>query len=164
MGMLEANGPDPRRRSAVAILPILLIFLGLSIVPIPAAESFWGCLIYASNAGARNELPDRLNGYDMRMSGAFGYSRFSTIAQRQTALQAQKEAGLVFSDDLKIMLTGLTGSSDGKYLIKLLFVEGKEPVMETQARVSRDSPLFIRGPSWRDGQIIIVVMVATSQH
>jgi hypothetical protein len=82
------------------------------------------------------------------------------MAQRQTALQAQKEAGLVFSDDLKIVLTSLTGVSDGKYLIKLLFVEGEQPIIETQARVSRDSPLFIRGPNWRDGQIIIVVMVA----
>jgi hypothetical protein len=144
----------------VPVLCFLLIFLGFSNIRAPAAENFWGCLIYASNAGARNQLPDRLNGYDVRMSGAFGYSRFCTIAQRQTKLQAQKEAGLVFSDDLKIVLTSMTGGSDGKYLIKLLFVEGKEPVMETQARVSRDSPLFIRGPNWRDGQIIIVVMVA----
>jgi hypothetical protein len=144
----------------VAALLFLLIFLGFSSVRAMAVENFWGCLIYASNAGAHNDLPDRLNGYDVRMSCAFGYSRFCMIAQRQTALQAQKEAGLVFSDDLKIVLTSLTGGSDGKYLIKLLFVEGKEPVMETQARVNRGSPLFIRGPNWRDGQIIIVVMVA----
>jgi hypothetical protein len=144
----------------VAALLFLLIFLGFSSVRAMAAENFWGCLIYASNAGAHNDLPDRLNSYDVRMSCAFGYSRFCMIAQRQTALQAQKEAGLVFSDDLKIVLTSLTGGSDGKYLIKLLFVEGKEPVMETQARVNRGSPLFIRGPNWRDGQIIIVVMVA----
>jgi len=160
MGTLEVNRPDPRRSCFVPVLCFLLIFLGFSSIRASAAENFWGCLIYASNAGARNQLPDRLNGYDVRMSGAFGYSRFCTIAQRQTKLQAQKEAGLVFSDDLKIVLTSMTGGSDGKYLIKLLFVEGKEPVMETQARVSRDSPLFIRGPNWRDGQIIIVVMVA----
>ena len=144
----------------MAALLFLVIFLGFSSVRAMAAENFWGCLIYASNAGAHNELPERLNGYDVRMSSAFGYSRFSMIAQRQTALQAQKEAGLVFSDDLKIVLTSLTGGSDGKYLIKLLFVEGTEPIMETQARVNRGSPLFIRGPNWRDGQIIIVVMVA----
>jgi hypothetical protein len=160
MGTLEVHCPDPRRNSFMPILCFLLIFLGFSGIRAPAAENFWGCLIYASNAGAHNELPERLNGYDMRMSNAFGYSRFSTIAQRQTTLQAQKEAGLVFSDDLKIVLKSMTGGPDGKYLIKLLFVEGKEPVMETQARVSRDSPLFIRGPNWRDGQIIIVVMVA----
>jgi hypothetical protein len=160
MGTFEANYSDPRRKGSSAVLLLFLIFLGFSAVPAPAAENFWGCLIYASNAGQRNDLPDRLNGYDARMSGAFGYSRFCVIAQRQTALQAQKETGLVFSDDLKIVLTSLTGGSDGKYLIKLLFVEGADPVMETQARVSRDSPLFIRGPNWRDGQIIIVVMVA----
>jgi hypothetical protein len=94
------------------------------------------------------------------MTSAFGYSRFCLIAERETALQMQKETGLFFSNDLKIVLTGLKEASDGKYLIKLLFVENEEPVVETQARVSRDSPLFIRGPNWRDGQIIFVIMVA----
>ena len=95
------------------------------------------------------------------MSSAFGYSRFCLIAQRQTTFEAQRETGLAFSGDLKILLTSLTGASDGKYLIRLLFEESEEPVMETQARVSRNSPLFIRGPNWRDGQIIIVVMLGS---
>ena len=94
------------------------------------------------------------------MSRAFGYSRFCVIAQRQKALQAQKETGLIFSDDLRIVLVSMSNVSEDQYLISLLVVEGAEPIMETQARVSRDSPLFIRGPDWRDGQIIIVVMVA----
>jgi hypothetical protein len=164
MGIFEPNWFDPRRQSSSAVLLFLLLFAGFSAVRAPAAENFWGCLIYASNAGPRNDLPDRLNGYNARMSSAFGYSHFCLVAQRQTALQAQKETGLVFSDDLKIVLTSLTGGSDGKYLIKLLFVEGAEPVMETQARVTRDSPIFIRGPNWRDGQIIIVVMVAAQAN
>jgi hypothetical protein len=42
-----------------------------------------------------------------------------------------------------------------------LFVEGTKQVMETQAKVGQGSPLFIRGPNWRDGQIIIVVMLGT---
>jgi hypothetical protein len=159
MGIFEANGLSYRRQVCVIVLFFAILF-GFLTLPAQAAETFWACLIYASDAGQGNSLPQRLSGYDARMSSAFGYSRFCLMAQRQTPLQAQKEAGLVFSDDLKIVLTSLTGVSDGKYLIKLLFVEGEQPVIETQARVSRDSPLFIRGPNWRDGQIIIVVMVA----
>jgi len=60
-----------------------------------------------------------------------------------------------------VLLTSLSSSPDGKYLVGLLFVEANKQVMETQARVARGSPLFIRGPDWRDGQIIIVVLIAT---
>jgi hypothetical protein len=139
---------------------LFFAFFGSSALPALAAENFWGCLIYASDTAQCNNLPERLRGYEARMSSAFGYSRFCLIAQRQMTFQTQRETGLAFSGDLKIVLTSLTGASDGKYLIRLLFEESEEPVMETQARVSRNSPLFIRGPNWRDGQLIIVVMVA----
>jgi hypothetical protein len=155
----EAKGLGRKRLSLWAFL--LFAFFGLSVLPALAAENFWGCLIYASDIAECNNLPERLRGYEARMSSAFGYSRFCLIAQRQTTFQTQRETGLAFSGDLKIVLTSLTGASDGKYLIRLLFVQSEEPVMETQARVSLNSPLFIRGPNWRDGQIIIVVMVVT---
>jgi hypothetical protein len=38
---------------------------------------------------------------------------------------------------------------------------GNQPSDENQARVGERSPLFIRGPDWREGQIIIVVMVGS---
>ena len=154
----EAKGLGWKRLSPPAFL--LFAFFGLSALPALGAENFWGCLIYASDSAQCNNLPEPLRGYEARMSSAFGYSRFCLIAQQQTTVQTEGETGLAFSGDLKIVLTSLAGAPDGKYLIRLLFVQSEEPVMETQARVSRNSPLFIRGPNWRDGQIIIVVMIA----
>jgi hypothetical protein len=154
----EAKGLGWNRLSPSAFL--LFAFFGLSALPALAAENFWGCLIYASDSAQCNNLPERLRGYEARMSSAFGYSRFCLIAQQQTTVQTERETGLAFSGDLKIVLTSLAWAPDGKYLIRLLFVQSEEPVMETQARVSRNSPLFIRGPNWRDGQIIVVVMIA----
>jgi hypothetical protein len=154
----EAKGLGWKRLSPPAFL--LFAFFGLSALPALGAENFWGCLIYASDSAQCKNLPEPLRGYEARMSSAFGYSRFCLIAQQQTTVQTERETGLAFSGDLKIVLTSLAGAPDGKYLIRLLFVQSEEPVMETQARVSRNSPLFIRGPNWRDGQIIIVVMIA----
>jgi hypothetical protein len=154
----EAEGLGWKRLGPSVFL--LFASFGLSALPALAAENFWGCLIYASDSAQCNSLPERLRGYEARMSGAFGYSRFCLIAQQQTTVQTERETGLAFSGDLKIVLTSLAGAPDGKYLIRLLFVQSEEPVMETQARVSPNSPLFIRGPNWRDGQIIIVVMIA----
>jgi len=84
------------------------------------------------------------------------------IAQREIAVENQAENLLVSAGALQVLLTSLSSSLDGKYLVGLLFVEGNKQVMETQAKVTQGSPLFIRGPNWRDGQIIIVVMLAPS--
>jgi hypothetical protein len=156
--IFEPKGLGWKRLGLSAFL--FFAFFGLPTLPALAAENFWGCLIYASDAAQCNNLPERLGGYEARMRTAFGYARFCLIAQREMTFQTQRETGLAFSGDLKIVLTSLTGASDGEYLVRLLFLESEEPVLETQARVSRNSPLFIRGPNWRDGQIIIVVMVA----
>lgn len=75
-------------------------------------------------------------------------------------MEYKAENLLVSAGALHVLLTSLSPSLDGKYLVGLLFVEGNKQVMETQAKVAQGSPLFIRGPDWRDGQIIIVVMVA----
>ena len=82
------------------------------------------------------------------------------IAQREIAVETQAENLLVSAGDIQVLLTRLSRAPDGKYLVELLFAEGTKQVMETQAKVGQGSPLFIRGPDWRDGQIIIVVMVA----
>ena len=66
---------------------------------------------------------------------------------------------LVAEGDIQVILTSLSLAPDGRYLVGLLFAEGTTQVMETQAKVSLGSPLFIRGPDWRDGQIVIVVML-----
>src|SRR5258708_33740436 len=79
----------------------------------------------------------------------------------QSAVEGRPENLLVSAGDIQVLLTSLSRASDGKYLVGILFLEGTNQVMETQARVGERSPLFIRGPDWRGGQIIIFVMVGS---
>ncbi|MBV9107169.1 MAG: hypothetical protein JO066_05725 [Verrucomicrobia bacterium] len=130
--------------------------------PVQASVRAWGCLLYASNADTALDLPPPLAHYDVPLRRFLGYSNYRVIAQREIAVENQAENLLVSAGALQVLLTSLSSSLDGKYLVGLLFVEGNKQVMETQAKVTQGSPLFIRGPDWRDGQIIIVVMLAPS--
>jgi len=141
-----------------------LVLLGAFAMQVHAAAQVWGCLLYASNSTKSFELPSRLSGYDARLRNGLGYSSYRVIAQRETAVDGQRDNILVSAGDIQVLLTSLSLASDGKYLVGLLFLEGTQQVMETQARIGQGSPLFIRGPDWRDGQIIIVVMVASSSN
>jgi hypothetical protein len=128
--------------------------------PAHAAVHAWGCLLYASNAEKAFELPSRLTGYSAPLRRSLGYSNYRVIAQREISMEDRAENLLVSAGDIQVLLTSASLGTDGKYLLGLLFVEGTKQVMETEARVGEGSPLFIRGPDWRDGQIIIVVTVA----
>jgi hypothetical protein len=117
-------------------------------------------LLYASNAEKAVDLPSRLADYGAPLRRSLGYSNYRVIAQREISIEDRAENLLVSAGDIRVLLTSVSLESDGKYLVGLLFVEGTKQVMETEAKVGQDSPLFIRGPDWRDGQIVIVVTVA----
>jgi hypothetical protein len=129
--------------------------------PADAAVHAWGCLLYASNAEKAFELPAWLAAYSVPLRQSLGYSNYRVIAQRDIAVQNHADNLLVSAGDIQVVLTSASPAPDGKYLVELLFVEGTKQVMQAQAKVGQWSPLFIRGPDWRDGQIIIVIMVAT---
>jgi hypothetical protein len=129
--------------------------------PVQASVRAWGCLLYASNSSRALELPPRLDAYEVPLHRSLGYSNYRVIAQREVVLIDQPQNLLVSAGDIQVILTSLSMAPDGKYLVGLLFVEGTEEVMEAQAKVALGSPLFIRGPDWLEGQIIIVFMVAS---
>lgn len=115
--------------------------------------------MYASNAATPAKLPERLAAYGPRLKRSFGFSNYRLMAQYEIAVDEAAETPLLSAGDLHICITSLLPAPGGRYVVGLLFVEGSQQIMETQARVGRGSPLFIRGPEWREGQVIIVVAI-----
>ncbi len=155
----SAPGILPRKHCPCWLVA-LLVLCGWLASPAQASIRAWGCLLYASNVDKAFELPPRLAYYGGPLRRSLGYSNYRVIAQHEIAVESRAENLLVSAGDIQVLLTSLAPEPDGKYLLELLFAEGAKQVMETQAKVGQGSPLFIRGPEWRDGQIIIVVMVA----
>jgi hypothetical protein len=162
MSSFEENAPSKLRKGCrFYLLAAFLLLFGAFAKPAIATEHVWGCLLYASNSTKAFDLPSRLSGYDARLRNGLGFSTYRVIAQRETAVEDRPKNLLVSAGDIQVRLTSLSRTSDGKYLVGILFLEGANQVMETQARVGEGSPLFIRGPDWREGQIIIVVMIGS---
>jgi len=160
MGRVRATGAVTRLR-ARRFWSIAALFLLAVVVCAPAqgAAHAWSCLLYASNAATPAKLPERLAAYGPRLKRSFGFSNYRLMAQYEIAVDEAAETPLLSAGDLHISITSLLPAPGGRYLVGLLFVEGSQQIMETQARVGRGSPLFIRGPEWREGQVIIVVAI-----
>ena len=124
----------------------------------PEAE-VWGCLLYASNDKASGELPTLLSRYYQRLHENLGYSAFRVVAQGETALKPGRETWLKVGTDIKVHLYSVSRTDRGEYTITLQVFDGGKPLVETQARVNPGSPLFIRGPAWHAGQLVLAVMI-----
>jgi hypothetical protein len=160
MGRVRAARPATRSRGR-RFWSIAGLILSAIVICAPAqgAAHAWSCLLYASNAESPDELPERLAVFGPRLKRSFGFSNYRLLAQHEIAVPEAAETPLLSAGDLHIFIKSLLPAPDGRYVLGLVFVEGSQQVMETQARVGRGSPLFIRGPEWREGQIIIVVAI-----
>ena len=119
----------------------------------------WGCLLYASNDQASGELPASLSRYYQRLHDNLGYTAFRVVAQGETALKPGQENWLKVGNDIKVLLYSVGRTDRGEYTMTLEVFDGGKPLVETQARVNKGSPLFIRGPAWHAGQLVLAVMV-----
>jgi hypothetical protein len=131
----------------------------------PVAQSVWGCLLYASNdrapEKAQTEIPAQLRNYDERLERLLGYESIETLGQGETVVEPDKPSSIVFHGNIRVELTGLTRQSGEHFLVVLRLFRKDHQLIETQASVTRGSPLFIRGPLWRSGQLIVAVMVVS---
>ncbi len=165
-GILSKSGLFRSRHASLASWRFWLMvgsLLLMIVEPSPAqgGAHAWSCLLYASNSVGPSELPVRLVTYGPRLRRSFGFSNYHLLAQHEIAVGDGAEMPLLSERGIHVTITSLSRASDGRYVVGLLFVEGERRIMETEARVGRESPLFIRGPEWRDGQVIIVVAIGT---
>jgi hypothetical protein len=133
----------------------------------PVVESVWGCLLYASNDRAAEKVqtqpqtPTRIRDYDERLEKLLGYASIQTLGQGETVVEPNRPSSIVFHGNIRVELTGLTRQPGEHFLVVLRLFQKDHQLIETQANVTRGSPLFIRGPLWRSGQLVVAVMVVS---
>jgi hypothetical protein len=133
----------------------------------PVVESVWGCLLYASNDRAAEKvqtqppIPTRIRDYDERLEKLLGYANIQTLGQGETVVEPNRPSSIVFHGNIRVELTGLTRQPGEHFLVVLRLFQKDHQLIETQANVTRGSPLFIRGPLWRSGQLVVAVMIVS---
>ena len=131
----------------------------------PVVESVWGCLLYASNDRAtekvQTQIPAQIRDYDERLEKLLGYGSIQTLGQGETVVEPNRPSSIVFHGNIRVELTGLTRQPGEHFLVVLRVFQKDRQLIETQANVTRGSPLFIRGPLWRSGQLVVAVMVVS---
>jgi hypothetical protein len=147
------------RGCQICCLAASLVFGLLAQAQAEPEPEVWGCLLYASNDKTQGELPASLSRYYERLHESLGYSAFRVVAQGETVLKPGQENWLKVGTDIRVLLYSVSRTGRGEYTMTLQVFDSGKPLIETQARVNRGSPLFIRGPAWHAGQLVLAVMV-----
>lgn len=119
----------------------------------------WGALIYASN----HEVPEKnrtKKDIDERLGKVFKeFKTFEQLGQHtQGVVFSDYQNWVVPSDDFNLNFESKGTTKDGMNLMLKLWQDEKV-LVKTDVTLKKGSPLFIRGPNWRSGRLIFVLVL-----
>lgn len=123
-----------------------------------AAETIWSGLVIADNVAQPEPVPAELKPLEHKLRQLFGYDQFQIIGQTTKTLVSGQEDCLAWSKyfTLQVDARGQRGTG---YTLDLKLWKQRELLLETQAKLSRRSPLVIKGPQVGSGQLLLVLLV-----
>ena len=142
--------------------PVFLIsFIGLMIGAVPVlqgAETVWSGLVIAENVAQPEPMPTELTRIEGSLKKFFGYNQFQVIGQSQKTLKTGQEDWLATSKFFGLHVDA-RGETEAGYVLNLKLYKEKELLLETDTKLSKRSPLVIKGPQVGGGQLLLVLVV-----
>jgi hypothetical protein len=138
---------------------IAFLFLTMSAAPaLQAAETVWSGLVIADNVSQPQPIPSELTRIEALLKKFFGYNQFQVIGQSQKVLKTGQEDWLATSKFFGLHVDA-RGETHGGYVLNLKLYKEKELLLETETKLSKRSPLVIKGPQVGGGQLLLVLVV-----
>jgi hypothetical protein len=123
-----------------------------------AAETVWSGLVIAENVTQPQPIPSELTRIEGLLKRFFGYNQFQVIGQSQKTLKSGQEDWLATSKFFGLHVDA-RGETQGGYVLNLKLYKEKELLLETETKLSKRSPLVIKGPQVGGGQLLLVLVV-----
>ena len=140
--------------------PLLLagfLTLAISLASADAAHVIWSGLVIAQNVPQPAPIPPELTQLEQTLKDLFGYNQFEVIGQSDKALKTGQEDWLANSKYFGLHVDA-RGENDAGYTLNLKLYKESEVLLETDANLSRSSPLVIKGPQVGSGQLLLVLV------
>ena len=123
-----------------------------------AAERVWSGLVMAENVTDPHQIPSELTRIEGLLKRFFGYNDFRVIGQSQKTLKTGQEDWLATSKFFALHVDA-RGETRGGYVLNLKLYKEKELLLETETKLSKRSPLVIKGPQVGGGQLLLILVV-----
>ena len=149
----------------MTLLPLLALglcwvsFTGdlLAAAPSPAPSRIWSGLVFASSDSHPAQPPEHLRRYAGKLKDIFGYNQFQLVGEYSDRADAPNERLLTPGKDFALSVKSVP-EAGGRHARVVLF-QNHRRIAEFETHLSPDSPLFIRGPFYARGQLVIVLHI-----
>jgi len=145
------------RRTLAFLIPFILLIAG-AVSEVPAAETVWSGLVIAENVTQPQPTSPELTRIEGALKKLFGYNQFQVIGQSQKTLKTGQEDWLATSKFFGLHVDA-RGENPAGYVLNLKLYKEKELLLETDAKLSKRSPLVIKGPQVGSGQLLLVLVI-----
>jgi len=144
--------------SSEAVVISVLVLTMTAPPVLQAAETVWSGLVMADNVSQPQSIPSELTRIEGLLKKFFGYDQFQVIGQSQKTLKTGQEDWLATSKFFGLHVDA-RGETQSGYVLNLKLYKEKELLLETEAKLSKRSPLVIKGPQVGGGQLLLVLIV-----
>jgi hypothetical protein len=125
-------------------------------------DRIWSAVIVATSPETPKEPPTELREFAARLKRVFGYTQYELAGSATEEIDELTENWLVPSPLFPLSVRARRTTSKearGGYLLNLQLFQEKHLVVDSEVKLAPGSPLFIRGPQYGKGQVIIVLQV-----
>ena len=138
----------------------LMAFRALAGPPAPAraAESIWSGVVLATNVENPAAPAEELAPIQDKLKSIFGYNQFELVGRHVELMDEPCERWLIPSNIFCLRVISKLGK-DKTYRLNLQLFQRTKMLAEFDAKVTAQSPLVIRGPLCKNGQLLFVLMV-----
>ena len=112
----------------------------------------------AQNVEKPNPVPEPLQGIEKTLVALFGYNQFEVIGESNKALKTGDEDWLASSKYFSLKVDA-RGETESGYDLNLKLFQDQKVLVETDTKLSKQSPLVIKGPQVGSGQLLLVLIV-----
>ncbi len=144
-------------RSLAFLIPFVSL-IAFAASGLGGAQTVWSGLVIAENVTQPQPVPPELTRIEGALRKFFGYNQFQVIGQSQKTLRTGQEDWLATSKFFGLHVDA-QGESAAGYVLNLKLYKEKELLLETDAKLSKRSPLVIKGPQVGSGQLLLVLVV-----
>jgi len=124
----------------------------------PAPDAIWSGIVMATNVETPTAPAAELAAIEDKLKSVFGYNHYELVGQHVELMDEPNERWLIPNKVFCLRVNCKHGS--GKtYLLKLQLFQRTKMLTEFDAKVTAQSPLVIRGPQCKKGQLLFVLMV-----
>src|SRR6059058_1668835 len=129
-------------RTLAFLISFVLLTMGATPV-MQGAETVWSGLVIAENVPQPQPIPPELTRIEGSLKKFFGYNQFQVIGQSQKTLKTGQEDWLATSKFFGLHVDA-RGETKAGYVLNLKLYKEKELLLETDAKLSKRSPLVIK--------------------